>query len=674
MIIMKKKNKNIWPSDGENYDVDDNVFFNQSIRDFVESDAKTFIISPKGMGKTLLLKKKRKFVDVKKSGVFIIPENTLADYVSFPASVSDKWLSILEKFENWKIIWEFGFYISILSIKQFRTQIQSGERRNIASGLSGHFADFIDTCLDPDEGHHVFPSEVINKIISLNFSEFHHLANFSQNYLTPVCSRVVHSSVYIFVDGVDNSLRSMLGRDQESFNPNVWCAGQLGLMHAGWNIGRFNQHIKVCASIRQEAFVRSFDEDSQAMSGLCSFIRYSKPDICKMMDLLVSNYENFEDFERLIGFSSVSNKMVEENIYDYLYRHMLGKPRGLALIGARLREQFVGYRDTDEAVTHFRRVINDVTAKEIVENYLIGEMKYFMKTLYSEEYIDGLFKIIPTNILSGEDVNRIQANFQQMFHFSDNNCNPFSELYNLGLLARIKNDPIQSNTIQSFSPPHKFKWDAGDILPESEWYLIHPALSEAIRSKNPQYKSNERIIVGNGREWNEEMDRFANEQRVRIFVSYSRKDAKLVDRCLGDLARRFDEKGIAHWFWRDEWRLRAGDWVHDEIEKGIQSCDYVLVFLTRNAMSSGWVEREWKSRFQHDLDSSGVSVVPITNMSSKEVSSLSGPFLNGIEVKKIPARSPGEYSGFVDRLVGNFYKRHLDAKVEAKKRLEAADA
>ena len=73
---------------------------------------------------------------------------------------------------------------------------------------------------------------------------------------------------------------------------------------------------------------------------------------------------------------------------------------------------------------------------------------------------------------------------------------------------------------------------------------------------------------------------------TRVFLSHSSRDKGMVNQIATDLAKR----DIAPWL--DEWKIRAGDSIPQKISVGIKDSDCVVVFLSKSAIVSKWVERE----------------------------------------------------------------------------------
>jgi len=61
--------------------------------------------------------------------------------------------------------------------------------------------------------------------------------------------------------------------------------------------------------------------------------------------------------------------------------------------------------------------------------------------------------------------------------------------------------------------------------------------------------------------------------------------------------------------WLDQWKIVAGDEISREVEKGLKDADYLILMLSEHSSKSGWVEREWRSKFQQEIEAQEVSVL-----------------------------------------------------------------
>lgn len=91
---------------------------------------------------------------------------------------------------------------------------------------------------------------------------------------------------------------------------------------------------------------------------------------------------------------------------------------------------------------------------------------------------------------------------------------------------------------------------------------------------------------------------------ARVFLSHSSKDKGIVNQIATDLTKL----GIAPWL--DEWKIRAGDSIPNKISKGIKDSECVVVFLSKNAIVSKWVEQEWEAKYWDEIQRNQIFVIP----------------------------------------------------------------
>jgi hypothetical protein len=90
-----------------------------------------------------------------------------------------------------------------------------------------------------------------------------------------------------------------------------------------------------------------------------------------------------------------------------------------------------------------------------------------------------------------------------------------------------------------------------------------------------------------------------------VFISHSSKDKGFARKLAADLTE------LGHEVWLDEYSIRVGDCIVSGIEKGLRDADYVIVVLSPNSVLSGWVEREWKTKFWDEVESKRTLVLPV---------------------------------------------------------------
>lgn len=91
----------------------------------------------------------------------------------------------------------------------------------------------------------------------------------------------------------------------------------------------------------------------------------------------------------------------------------------------------------------------------------------------------------------------------------------------------------------------------------------------------------------------------------QVFISYSSRDRQIATWLSVDLANE------GHVPWLDEWQIKAGESIPNKIAHGIAECDYLLVLLSPNSVGSGWVEREWSTKYSSEVADGHIRVIPV---------------------------------------------------------------
>jgi hypothetical protein len=90
-----------------------------------------------------------------------------------------------------------------------------------------------------------------------------------------------------------------------------------------------------------------------------------------------------------------------------------------------------------------------------------------------------------------------------------------------------------------------------------------------------------------------------------IFLSHSSQDKPKVRR----LAEGLTHAGFSVWL--DEWQIRVGDCIPTSIERGLETCRFLVVVLSPAAVASEWVSREWKARYWDEVNEGRIRVLPV---------------------------------------------------------------
>ncbi len=123
--------------------------------------------------------------------------------------------------------------------------------------------------------------------------------------------------------------------------------------------------------------------------------------------------------------------------------------------------------------------------------------------------------MIPANILDKREVIEICEKFNDLapgtlHHFGEDSADiyhPFRDLYFTGLLGTLSYDPEESVTSQRFRRASDPLSIANFDMPDSEIYLIHPALDTFIRGQTTRgsFLQYQHIAVGENLSWQEHL-------------------------------------------------------------------------------------------------------------------------------------------------------------------------
>jgi 5'-deoxynucleotidase YfbR-like HD superfamily hydrolase len=90
-----------------------------------------------------------------------------------------------------------------------------------------------------------------------------------------------------------------------------------------------------------------------------------------------------------------------------------------------------------------------------------------------------------------------------------------------------------------------------------------------------------------------------------VFLSHSSANKTFVKRVKTSL----EQYKIKTWL--DEANIKPGESITESLQKGLNECDVLLLFLTPHSVQSGWVRSEWQSRFAVQVSTRKVKVLPL---------------------------------------------------------------
>jgi len=510
-----------WIIDADNFNLNtgkDILLLNDEMLGFLDRDntIQSFVIATKGIGKTILLKLKREAM----ASFVMIPESGI-DKFAFSDNLSRDSVELFQDLHNIESIWSIAIILAVLGRVNHRF-----DEGQLCHFLSGLYADRrVGTV-----------SEYFSHLIHADRDDFFRSKADLESTLVPVYKRAVSSPIAIFIDNIDEYFNRHLDPGTAEsvtgvLEPELWYTSQMGLVLSFFNLHKFNHHVRLFASIRKEALLRYKRQQVlfQQVSERTLDLRYSRLELER---IYVNNVQR-EPKDRFVaperaakapiaawfGFGTIRHKQVNntEDLFQYLVRHTLSRPRDLMQIGKALSRLAPQERSQDSV----RKVVGEVSI-DIVTTYL-SEVRPHIKPLDFPR----LLGLIDTNALTHDALKAIcceynttgpegaasrsrqglavlrETDLEAMDCRTCGGTHVFCTLYKIGLLGHVVSDGSKRTRIQKFCLPGEKTFEGDGVLPDSDLYLVHPILNSMIMERNRTYIGNrdKRNIVGDGLLW-----------------------------------------------------------------------------------------------------------------------------------------------------------------------------
>ena len=563
-----KLETNIWETEGEkinNSDLDKLLFTdNKSIQEFLFAD-RNFIIATKGIGKTMLLKAKKKRLieqyETKRSDssetskvIFLPRDRPYLDFTSSFGNLSKKILGYLENRANCEKIWSISLLVSILNNYHMSTE----DTEMDTSSMDKFSKELL------EKTKRYSPVEAAQYIIGLSVAEIEQLYNNNRLNIYKTFLTDIQSAVYVFIDRIDQAL-------EEYSNKEVWISMQVGLLEAAWNLMRSNPHVKIYTSVRLEAFSNYESANKLAILGSTIIIEYSKNDLLKMVNKMSMGYLN-KPFNDFIGLETFEHPelIYKQSVFDYIFNHTISRPREIVTI-------LTGYHIPDnegELIKNLREHVNKKATQFICPS-IFEEYKMFSKCFATEENRERFFSLLHRNILTYTELKNICREYNQGMCITgtgvDNGCFgircsscyfPFCDLYNIGLLGIV--DKKQSKQI--FLSPHEIKVNSGNSIPSNTFYILHPCLNKIIKDcrnkmSKEEYAHVQSIHVGHGNNWHDWYDQWIDLYKL-LEGSENENNKIILNKKLAEIIKSKDSKANI--------QEKLKNMIDDFIRKGVK--------------------------------------------------------------------------------------------------------
>lgn len=502
----------IWTVDAQDASsIDDDLFYKTTwIESFLSPDSTKFLlVASKGFGKTLLLRAKRERFEKHRRGIRLLPENELVDKPLGIVPVFSK--DDIARLNNDPAFWEGAWLIAITlavlkTVQRDDDSVEAITAEMLTPDLGIVLASRLNTITD-----------IFAHVVALSNKQYFKAQQDLQRVLGPAF-RDIHTPVAAFIDNVDEHFNAHVQSERSSStgatDKAIWYLAQTGLASAIRKLHGQNQHVKIFAAVRSEAFARLLHHNqmSQQLEGSTVRIEYLPEELREIFvrnlaaepDANCVSFRATEPFERFFGAGNlfiVHSRVGEpEHIWDYVRRHTLGRPRDLMTIGAALSNLPPKLRSAEG----IRRAVNDAS-ENIAAAYLNEIGVHLTATLQFER----LWALIERNTLTHDDLRAIASRYNRkkfqakLTARRGNFAHVFCSLYKAGLLGYVARDVGTGELAQKFERPGDLLFSADGLLPDSDYYIIHPALDSHIRTRSHAYVNGMDTlnIAGDGRLW-----------------------------------------------------------------------------------------------------------------------------------------------------------------------------
>ncbi|MGE0826420.1 MAG: hypothetical protein AB7G75_29970 [Candidatus Binatia bacterium] len=497
---ISRAREDCWPIDGtHHHDVDPAAIYqDKHIKEFFANNTKTLLVACKGMGKTLLLRSKKKTLEEEGAeGVLIIPRNREYDEPRLRGSYNPKGMSGLL---FWEELWNAAIVFSILTHGQKSEDNEAKKASLLHNSISRLAIDasFKHELLEEiREKKELLPSDYLAKLLECGVGSLKKFTKSSHN-VDALSIHFIKSAVCVFIDAFDQTLTDCFPNALD-----VWRDAQLGLARTVHKINTKNKHIKVYATIRQEAWSGFENQDREVITGRAFLIEYSERALQELFLHAVKRYSNKNTIEEFFGLPTIHNStcFTNEAPFSYLYRHAVGSARSIIGLGAQLDQEDLLILPNAEREQHTKQLINRAASENVFKDYVLGQRKIFLEALQDEGRLRKLFSLLPSNVLTGKSLKTIHQRFCEQMAIAPDESHPFGELFNVGLLGEVKRSDVGPELVQCFRRPFEFQWKQGAMLKDEATYLIHPSLIKVINEERQSFFVNPINPVGSNRPW-----------------------------------------------------------------------------------------------------------------------------------------------------------------------------
>lgn len=92
---------------------------------------------------------------------------------------------------------------------------------------------------------------------------------------------------------------------------------------------------------------------------------------------------------------------------------------------------------------------------------------------------------------------------------------------------------------------------------------------------------------------------------ANVFISHRKSDDVEAERLATEI------RNAGHQVWLDVWDISLGDSIIEQINRGLENAQYVVVCYSSSSVTSPWMAREWMSTLARQLEGQGIKLLPV---------------------------------------------------------------
>lgn len=438
------------------------IHSNDSVDTYLSEDhlkRSTFIIGPKGYGKTLLLKERNQIIRNSNWEKTIVPSDSFREAVNPNTWGSRNDRDLIADAIYWSELWRHALTIVAYGM----------ENLPLPATMGSIFGESIPKTL----------MDVLGGWFTANLHKRLRQLRAELDLESGMMLRSLQRDYVFFLDDADETSNSSSTHQQK-----IWRAAQRGLLLAVFELNKRTRRIRVNATLRPQAMHVSHKPGERGdlnlqLEQLLHHLDYSSEDLTSIFEIhcrytpsrfLLGDFEN--PIYRFLGRKTVTWKAQEEDAFRYIKRHTLEKPRELIYIGAKLCASHS--RSEDE----FRRVINECGG--VIFQTYIEEM---FRGKHAESVRTG-FNFVKSNALHGNELDIIDDIVEKETKFKSWSAH----MVESGLIGRVVRDKENGFRIEFSRAGTHVHTDDEAKRPESKIYLLHPCCYEELRRSSPGFQ------------------------------------------------------------------------------------------------------------------------------------------------------------------------------------------